>query len=147
MMKKYLLIGLMLVNVSMPAKAAEHTVNLVTTGSDGQTMVMEPGYINIAVGDVINFVPSDATHNAESLSIPTGAKKFTTPYGQPTKVTFDTEGAYIYKCVPHITMGMIGVIQVGNAVNLDATKAAMAQLKPMVFMNKERLDQYLSQIQ
>ena len=146
-MKKYLLIVLMLVNISMPAKAAEHTINLVTMGSDGQTMVMEPGYIKIAVGDSINFVPSDVTHNAESLSIPAGATKFSTPYGQPTKVTFDTEGAYIYKCVPHVTMGMIGVIQVGNAVNLDATKAAMAQLKSMVFMNKERLDQYLSQIQ
>ncbi|SFC28539.1 plastocyanin/azurin family copper-binding protein, partial [Pseudoalteromonas denitrificans] len=97
--------------------AAEHTVKLVTSGSDGATMFMEPGYIKINKGDVINFIPSDASHNAQSFSVPKGAKAFMTPFGQPAKVTFDKEGVYLYKCLPHIVMGMVGLVQVGSAEN------------------------------
>ena len=44
----------------------EHTVKMLTTGSDNSSMVFEPGYIKINKGDVINFVPEDVTHNAVS---------------------------------------------------------------------------------
>ena len=33
--------------------AAEHTVKLVTSGTDGTTMVMQPGYLKINKGDVV----------------------------------------------------------------------------------------------
>jgi len=126
--------------------AAEHTVNLVTSGDNGTTMIMEPGYIKIQKGDVINFVPSDVSHNAQSFSVPNGAKAFMTPFGKPTKVTFDTQGVYLYKCLPHTVMGMVGLVQVGDATNLAAAKKDWQAAKSGVVMNKERMDNYLKKV-
>jgi pseudoazurin len=127
--------------------AAEHTVKMLTSGSDGQIMVMEPGFLKIASGDTVNFVPSDPTHNAQSSISPDGAKDFSTPLGIETKVVFDQEGVYVYKCTPHQALGMFGIIQVGKAVNLAQAKAGIEALKPAIAMNKERLDQYLSKVE
>jgi pseudoazurin len=38
-------------------------------------------------------------------------------------VTFDQEGVYGIKCTPHYGMGMVALIVVGNAVNLEEAKA------------------------
>lgn len=127
-------------------KAAEHTVKLVTSGANGATMIMEPGFIKIEKGDVINFIPSDVSHNAQSFSIPEGAKTFNTPFGKPAKVTFDIEGVYLYKCLPHTIMGMVGLVQVGNAINFEAAKKDWQTVKPTVALNKERMDNYLKQV-
>ena len=135
-----------LIIISSVTNAAEFTVKLLTTGSDGGTMVMEPGFIKIAPGDTINFVPSDTSHNAQSFAIPAGAKEFNTPFGKPTKVTFDTEGVYLYKCMPHIALGMVGVVQVGAPTNLTEAKAAWDKTKAGVAMNKERMDSYLAKV-
>ncbi|MBU2970332.1 pseudoazurin [Pseudoalteromonas sp. C2R02] len=126
--------------------AAEHTVKLVTSGTNSATMIMEPGYIKIEKGDVINFIPSDASHNAQSFSVPDGAKAFSTPFGKPTKVTFNTEGVYLYKCLPHTVMGMVGLVQVGSAINLEAAKKDWQTVKPTVALNKERMDNYLKKV-
>ena len=126
--------------------AAEFTVNLQTSGENGEMMAMAPGYINIEKGDVINFVPSDPSHNAESFVIPEGGKAFNTPYGKATKVTFNQEGVYLYKCLPHTIMGMVGVIQVGAPSNLEQAKQAWQKIKPTLVMNKERMDDYLQQV-
>lgn len=126
--------------------AAEHSVKLLTSGAGGQTMVMEPAYIKIAAGDTINFSPSDTSHNAQSVSTPVGAEAFETPMGQTVTVTFDQEGVYIYKCLPHLALGMVGVVQVGEAVNLEAAKKDGEALSAMIYMNKEQLTEALAQI-
>jgi len=43
-------------------------------------------------------------------------------------------------------MAMIGVIQVGEAVNLDAIKAEADKKKSMFVMNADRISNYLSQL-
>ena len=43
-------------------------------------------------------------------------------------------------------MAMIGVIQVGEAVNLEDIKMASADKKSAFMMNSDRLDNYLSQL-
>ena len=43
-------------------------------------------------------------------------------------------------------MAMVGVIQVGDAVNLDEVKSAASQIKSTFVMNQERLDDYLSRL-
>ena len=43
-------------------------------------------------------------------------------------------------------MAMVGVIQVGDAVNLDAVKAEASQKKSIFVSNTDRLDEYLSQL-
>ena len=124
---------------------AEHVVKLLTSGENGQTMVMSPGYLKIVAGDSVTFVPADSSHNAESVSIPEGAEKFNTPMGQKATLTFNKEGVYLYKCTPHFALGMLGVIQVGNATNLDKVKADWSGMKAGVAMNKERVDGYIAE--
>ena len=38
-------------------------------------------------------------------------------------VTLTTEGVYLFKCTPHLPMGMVMAVQVGAPTNLDAIKA------------------------
>ena len=43
-------------------------------------------------------------------------------------------------------MAMVGVIQVGEAVNMNEIKTASNNLKSSFVMNAERIDTYLSQL-
>ncbi|MGL1956044.1 MAG: plastocyanin/azurin family copper-binding protein [Colwellia sp.] len=128
------------------ATAKDHTVKLLTQGSNGKMMVFEPIFIKISVGDTVNFVPSDSSHNAESFSVPSEKSSFKTPYGKATKITFNEEGVVLVKCLPHYALGMIGVIQIGD--NIDSTKvtADWNKAKVAVAMNKEAVDEALKKI-
>ena len=135
--------------VSLPAFAEQHVVKLLNMGSDGP-MVFEPGYLKVNPGDTVTFKPQDVGHDSVSVFAPEGAAGWNSQYKEIT-VTLDKEGVYIYKCTPHLLMAMVGVIQVGEAVNLDQAKAEAAKLKssppPNGFvMNKDRLDKYLAQV-
>src|SRR5690606_5903462 len=107
--------------------AADHQVKMLNKGSDGQTMVFEPAFVKVAPGDTVTFVPTDKTHNTESMKglIPEGAEMWKGKVNEEFTVTLQTEGLYGYKCLPHYAMGMVGVIQVGdNPANVEAFKAA-----------------------
>ncbi len=80
-------------------------------------------FIAVDVGDTITFVPSDASHNVQSIVVPEGAKTFNTQMGATVTLSFDQEGAYFYKCTPHFMLGMLGMVQVGNAVNKAAIES------------------------
>jgi hypothetical protein len=43
-------------------------------------------------------------------------------------------------------LAMVGVIQVGEAVNLEAVKEAAQNMKPTFVSNSERLNNYLAQL-
>ena len=105
--------------MTSPAVAADHVVRMLNKGQAGM-MVFEPALVNVAPGDTVTFVPSDKSHNAESIAgmIPAGAQPFKGKMNQPLKVTFTKPGVYGYKCLPHYGMGMVGVVVVGNAGNL-----------------------------
>jgi pseudoazurin len=49
--------------------------------------------------------------------IPQGATSLRGRINQEFVVTFTTSGLYGYKCLPHLGMGMVGLIQVGGATN------------------------------
>jgi pseudoazurin len=125
---------------------AEFTVNAVTTGANGEMMVFSPGYLKVEVGDTVNFIPSDASHNAESFVSPSPETAFVTALGEGTRVTFSQEGVYLYKCTPHFVLGMVGVIQVGKAVNKNEALAVWKPMEPMMSMNQGRMATYLEQI-
>ena len=61
-------------------------------------------------------------------------------------VELNAEGVYVYQCTPHIALGMIGVIQVGSPTNIDDVKNSISSLESMIVMNKERVQQYLSEV-
>jgi pyoverdine/dityrosine biosynthesis protein Dit1 len=65
---------------------------------------------------------------------------------QDISVTLDVEGVYVYQCDPHAMMAMIGVVQVGEAVNIDEVRGAADQYKSNFMMNADRLTSYLAQL-
>ena len=112
-------------NIS-PAYAAEHEVHMKNSGAAGP-MVFEPGLLRIAVGDTIKFIPTDKSHNAETIRnmIPEGAEPFKGKVNEEIDVTFTVPGLYGIKCAPHYPMGMVALVLVGDppAANLEAAKA------------------------
>lgn len=128
------------------AFAQNHQVKLLTIADDGQSMVMSPGFIKVAKGDSITFIPSDVTHNVESVALPSNVAPFNSAMGAEITITFNNDGVYLYKCTPHFALGMLGVVQVGEPTNLKDVKNKWLQIKSGVVMNQERVDQYLAQV-
>lgn len=108
-----LLAGLM---TAPPAMAATFDVKMLNRGADG-AMVYEPDHVRIAPGDTVRFVPTHASHNAASVPglLPTGAEAFKSKLNQPAEQTFSVPGLYGIQCLPHVAMGMVMLIQVGDA--------------------------------
>ena len=106
------------------AGAAEFEVKMLSKGVKGE-MVFEPDLVSIALGDTVHFLPVHLTHEAASIPgmLPEGAEPFKGELDKKLSVTFTVEGVYGYKCAPHYSMGMVGLIVVGEPVNLEAVKA------------------------
>ena len=111
------------------SEGSEHIVNMLNSGEGGQ-MIFEPAVIKVSKGDTIHFKLIDMAHNSASIDgmIPAGAASWAGELNKDISVTLDTEGVYVYQCDPHVMMAMIGVIQVGEAVNINQIKEAIAQI-------------------
>ena len=96
-------------------------------------------------GDTVTFLPTDMLHNSQSVPglIPSSASSWNGAMNEKITVELNAEGIYVYQCTPHIALGMIGVIQVGNPSNIDDIKESVSSLESMIVMNKERVQQYL----
>jgi pseudoazurin len=128
------------------AAAADHVVSMLNTGKDG-SMVFEPSYVRVAVGDTVIFKPvQPGGHNAVSLLVPDGAQPFNGGIDQETRVKIEREGVYLYLCQPHKPMGMVGVIQAGKPVNLAAARAAATKEQASFALGKDRFDNALAQV-
>ena len=129
------------------SEGSEHIVKMLNSGEGGQ-MIFEPAVLKVSLGDTIHFKATDAAHNSVSMDgmIPSGASNWAGNLSQDISVVPDSEGVYVYQCDPHVMMAMIGVIQVGEAVNLEEIKVAAGNKKSSFMMNSERLDSYLSQL-
>jgi pseudoazurin len=128
---------------AVPLMAADHQVQMLNKGTDG-TMVFEPGFLKIAPGDTVSFVPTDKGHNVESISglIPQGATEFKSKTNEAYQAKFDVPGAYALRCTPHLGMGMVALIEVGdNPTNLDAIKTAK-----LPNLARKRMDAHLAKI-
>ncbi|MEE9986380.1 pseudoazurin [Agrobacterium pusense] len=124
-----------------PALSAEIEVKMLNKGSDGQAMVFEPATVKAAVGDVITFIPVDKGHDAAAVKdmIPEGVSEFKGKMNEAVKLTVEKEGAYVVKCTPHLGMGMVALVVVGDAVpaNLDAVKSGKLPKKARDRLNEE----------
>jgi pseudoazurin len=122
------LAGLML---TAPALAEDHQIQMLNKDSEGRAMQFEPAFLKIAPGDTVTFVATNKGHNSESILtlMLEGAEPWKGKINEEVTVTFDTEGFYAYKCQPHLGLGMVGLIQVGDApAALD--QAAVEKLPP-----------------
>ena len=95
---------------------------------------------NIGVGDTVEWLPKNKGHNVEFLAGPDMADL-------PPKsnmndfhsVRFEKQGVYLYGCSPHLNMGMLGLIVVGNDLhnineigNTDLPNVAKSVLKSLI---------------
>lgn len=109
-----------------PVLAEDFEVQMLNRNADGQVMVFEPAFLHIQPGDTVTFVPTDPSHNAETIvgMLPEGAEPFRGRINEEISVTFEQEGLYGYRCTPHFAMGMVGLIKVGDAAeNAEAVQS------------------------
>ncbi|HEX3430746.1 MAG TPA: pseudoazurin [Rhizomicrobium sp.] len=107
------------------AGAADYQVRMLNQGMSGM-MQYDPQLLKIAPGDTVRFIATDQGHNVQSVDgmIPAGAKAFSGTIGQNLTVTFTVPGVYGYRCTPHGTLGMVGLVVVGTPLNEGAARAA-----------------------
>ena len=129
------------------SEGSEHVVKMLNMG-DGGAMIFEPAVIKVSLGDTIHFKATDISHNSETITnmVPAGADGWMGALNEDISITIDTEGVYVYQCSPHAMLAMVGVIQVGEAVNLDDVKTAAQSMKSTFVSNSDRLDGYLAQL-
>tara|TARA_B100000963_G_scaffold5318_1_gene4026 strand:- start:2186 stop:2773 length:588 start_codon:yes stop_codon:yes gene_type:complete len=129
------------------SEGSEHEVKMLNSGEGGQ-MIFEPAVIKVSLGDTIHFKATDMSHNSASVEgmVPEGAKSWAGQLNQDISITLNTEGVYVYQCDPHAMMAMIGVIQVGEALNMEDIKQASQNYRSTLVMNADRIDNYLNQL-
>ena len=125
------------------AGAETFEVHMKNKGEAG-AMVFEPAFVKAQPGDVVKFIPADKGHNVESIDgmLPDGVEEFKTKFNEEFDLTLDAEGLYGVKCTPHYAMGMVALIQVGDAVNLDAAEAVKQKGKA-----KDRMAGLIAQVE
>ncbi len=84
-------------------------------------------------GDTVTFV-NMIGHDTEAIEgmMPAGAEGWKSKLGEEAyTITVEKEGAYIYKCNPHISTGMVGAIVVGDGdpANLGDIEKSLPEVK------------------
>lgn len=110
-----------------PVLAETYTVKMVSTDPNDPSIAMNfiPAFLKIEKGDTVIFEPTQKGHNSATKKgmLPEGAKKWNGRINKSVEVTFDTDGTYGYFCIPHYTVGMVGLILVGDySVNLEEAR-------------------------
>jgi len=88
-------------------------------------MVFAPDLIQVPSGTTVRFLPVDRGHNTASTRgmLPEGAEAWQSSLNAPYDVTLTVEGTYGYHCTPHLSMGMVGLILVGDpSANFQASR-------------------------
>jgi len=107
------------------AYAADMTIDMLNKNADGERMVYSTEVTKVAIGDTITWLPASKGHNVHFISAPDGIELVKSKMNKDFSFTFEKEGIYLYQCTPHKSMGMIGLVVVGeNMDNLDSVKKA-----------------------
>jgi len=116
MLRIALLLAALATNLSaLPVWAENYDVKMLNRGEKG-AMVFEPDYLKIQPGDTVTFRAVHKSHNAASIEgmVPDGYAGFKGKIDEEISVTFDKEGFYGVKCIPHYSMGKVMMIKVGD---------------------------------
>jgi len=125
----------------------EYTVEMWNTDPDDRSrrMVFSEELITVAEGATVEFLATDRGHNVEIVSGPDGVElPSKSRMNKDFEYTFAESGVYVYVCSPHATMGMIGVVVVGEPTTEQIEAAAGTKLRGP---SKKKLAELLEQIQ
>ncbi len=114
-----------------PAFAKEIVVKMKNQGAAG-AMVFEPAFVKAMPGDTVRFLPSDPSHNAETIPtmLPAGVAPVKGGMNKEFVLPVKTPGLYGIKCMPHYSMGMVALVQVGNGPSPNLAAARAVKLPP-----------------
>jgi pseudoazurin len=129
--------------VSLPAIADKHVIHIFDH-TPQQSMVFEPFVKRVKVGDTVEFLSDSPGHVTRSVFVPEGANEWQGKAGETVSVVLNKEGVYIYECVFHGRLGMAGVIQAGEASNLEQARAFFADYRTKFILYKDRLDPFFN---
>lgn len=115
-MRKLLMSAAFLAGSTVAAFAETIEVQMLNENADGEKMVFSQELIRAEVGDVIRFVPTDRSHNAQSVkdALPEGQEGFKGKMNNEIEYTVTETGLTAVVCQPHQTMGMVALIVVGD---------------------------------
>lgn len=135
-MRKLLLSAALIVVSSAAAFAETIEIQMLNVNEAGDKMVFSQELIRAELGDVIKFVPTDKSHNAQSVknALPDGQKKFKGKMNKAIEYLVTEAGLTAVVCQPHQTLGMVALIVVGNDVSnaqdiLDAGVRGKGKIK------------------
>jgi pseudoazurin len=106
----------LLVGYSTAAFADTIEVEMLNKNATGDRMVFSQELILADIGDVIRFVPTDKSHNAQSVknALPEGQEAFKGKMNKAVEYLVTEAGLTAVICQPHQAMGMVALIVVGN---------------------------------
>ena len=115
--------------------ASAETIQILFTENDSYSIEVA----RTAVGDTIEWLPKNEGHNVEFLA---GPKMHSLPkksgINQVHSIIFKVPGIYLYGCTPHMNMGMLGLIIVGNDFH-NLKKIKRIQLSRVATSVRDRL--------
>ena len=107
---------------------ATHDVQMLNVHPENPSKlnVFYPHLLRIQPGDTVNFLSVDPAHNSQTTDgmIPDGAEPWVGGISQDVSVTLETPGFYGYHCLPHLALGMVGLIIVEGEGMFDNLEAA-----------------------
>ncbi len=127
--------------VNNAAFAEVHIVEMLNKGDEG-TMVFKPAITFAKAGDTIKFIPTDKGHNVVSFKdmLPEGVAPFKSKMNKEFELVVEKDGSYGFYCQPHLPMGMVGLVVVGDNVNLADIKLG----KKVKGKAKKRFEKYIA---
>ena len=118
-LRKLFLSAALIVISSATAFAETIEIQMLNVNGAGDKMVFSQELIRAEVGDVIKFVPTAKSHNAQSVegALPTGQNEFKGRMNKEIEYLVTEAGLTAVVCRPHQRMGMVALIVVGNDVS------------------------------
>lgn len=136
--------------VAAPALAqelpTEYTVEMWNKDPSDKTrkMVFSEEIIRVAPGATVTWLATDKGHNVEFVDGPDGVELAPkSKIGTDATVTFTEPGVYVYVCSPHASMGMIGIVVVGEATPEAVAMIADAKMNGQ---SKKKFDALLGEL-
>ena len=123
-MFKYLFLIISCITISFYSYAETIEIDMVNKLGK-EKMVFSVKIAKVDIGDTIIWKSVDKGHNVEFVEMPEGVEKFKSKLSKDAEYKFEIPGIYLYVCTPHKSMGMIGLVVVGDdQSNLDKIKKA-----------------------
>lgn len=106
-------------------------VQMLNKGKSGR-FVYFPEIVRVAPGDSVDFVATDKGHNAVTIDgmLPVGAERISIPFNKNASLPLNIPGVYGVKCTPHVGLGMVMLIVVGQPSDIGEIEKAAQKLPP-----------------